>query len=515
MPDMTTWGGSPLFGEVPASPPCPTGCVGCQEHLVRPCCVLLEVTQRCNLSCPVCFANSPACGGGSDAGGCDAAVSPASTGINAGNSGGNGGGAGNGGGNADGGDAGSDGNSGNSGGNGGGNGGNSGNDGSSKQPDDPSLEHIAFLYDSLKAKAGICHIQLSGGEPTLRDDLTEIISIGRQKGFGYFQLNTNGLRLAAEPALPIRLKQAGLTCVFLQFDGLSEQSSRLLRGRDLGVLKRQAIDNCAAAKLPVVLVPTVAKAVNDSELMEVVRFAISKSPTVRGVHFQPVSLFGRYPQGTGRITIAELLAALEAQSAGMVKAGHFGGGSVEHPLCSFSANYLIDDSGCLEPLGAKANSCCGQPEPAAADTCCGQPELAAVISCCGAAHSPHINDGAAQADGVAQPNGATQADGVARAQDIQRERWGTDLNGLNGLNGLSGLSGLSDNAPSTAGSLDEFLWRTKARGFSITGMAFMDAWTLDIERLRRCYIFVMDNEGNPIPFCAYNLSDAQGRSLYR
>jgi uncharacterized radical SAM superfamily Fe-S cluster-containing enzyme len=96
-------------------------------------------------------------------------------------------------------------------------------------------------------------------------------------------------------------------------------------------------------------------------------------------------------------------------------------------------------------------------------------------------------------------------DPVLRAQSIQRQRWGTDI---------ADIMDSADEHPQP-GTLDEFLWRARTRGFSLTGMAFMDRDTLTLERLRRCYLFIVDPQGNPIPFCAYNLTDARGRPLYR
>ena len=40
----------------------------------------------------------------------------------------------------------------------------------------------------------------------MRDDLPEIISTGIKKGFSFFQLNTNGIRLAEEPGYAFELK---------------------------------------------------------------------------------------------------------------------------------------------------------------------------------------------------------------------------------------------------------------------------------------------------------------------
>jgi uncharacterized radical SAM superfamily Fe-S cluster-containing enzyme len=349
--------------------------------------VLLEVTQRCNLSCPVCFAGSRA--------------------------------------------------------------------GTGSKADDPSLETIARWYERLYRRAGACHIQLSGGEPTLRDDLAAIIQLGRDRGFRYFQLNTNGLRLAAEPKLVQQLKAAGLTCVFLQFDGIGQDVHQQLRGADLQAIKESAVQACRKARVPVILVPTLARGINEHQLMSLVNFGISQSPTVRGIHIQPMARFGRTEVSAEGLSLDEIAELLERQSTGMIKASHFSKGNAEHPDCSFNAHYFINDEGALEPSGAQRSSCCGRSD--AVSACCGRP------------------------------------DAVSHAQDIQARRWGTDLDALP-----------TQRPPS--GSMDEFLWQAKARSFAITGMAFMDEQTLDIKRLQRCYLFILDPQGNPIPFCAYNIA---------
>ena len=47
----------PKDGRVPEKG-CPLDCGLCTEHLRKGCCVLLELTKRCNLRCPVCFASA-------------------------------------------------------------------------------------------------------------------------------------------------------------------------------------------------------------------------------------------------------------------------------------------------------------------------------------------------------------------------------------------------------------------------------------------------------------------------
>jgi uncharacterized radical SAM superfamily Fe-S cluster-containing enzyme len=60
-----------------------------------------------------------------------------------------------------------------------------------------------------------------------------------------------------------------------------------------------------------------------------------------------------------------------------------------------------------------------------------------------------------------------------------------------------------------------FLARTKTHTFCISGMAFQDAWNLDLDRLRECCIHTVSPDGRIIPFCAYNITDRSGRAIYR
>ena len=76
-------------------------------------------------------------------------------------------------------------------------------------------------------------LQLSGGEPTVRDDLPEIVAYAKQAGCKYVQLNSNGLRLAEDEAFVKRLADAGLSFVFMQFDGVDDAVYEKLRRRPM------------------------------------------------------------------------------------------------------------------------------------------------------------------------------------------------------------------------------------------------------------------------------------------
>ena len=310
----------------------------------------------------------------------------------------------------------------------------------------PTLEEVAAIYDMLMDRGGPYNIQLSGGEPTVRDDLPEIVRLGREMGFSFFQLNTNGLRLAADASYAAALREAGVSCAFLQFDGLRAGTYTALRGRDLTETKLRAVENCAAAGLPVVLVPTLAGGVNVDEIGDILRFALSRAPAVRGVHFQPLSRFGRcaLPDG-GRVTIPRVLREIERQTGGLMRREHFAGGGAENPYCSFHASYRLGDGGALTALPRRRGACCSS----------------------------------------------------AAARDFVAGRWGASSGGEGG------------------DGFDAFLREAALRVFTVSGMVFQDADTLDLERLRRCHICEADLERGMVPFCAYNLTARDGRALYR
>lgn len=321
--------------------------------------------------------------------------------------------------------------------------------------DEPSLAVIKGWYQKVLAASGPVNIQLSGGEPTLRNDLPEILAMGRELGFNFIQLNTNGLRLAEDPIYLSQLKEAGLSSVFLQFDGTEDLIYQAIRGRSLLDIKIKAIENCGKYGIGVVLVPTLIPGINTHNIGGIIKFALENHPVVRGVHFQPVSYFGRIPKepmDQDRITLPEVIQAIEDQTEGLIKAANL---KPHNGRCSFSGNFTRQSDGKLTPI--VNSSCCSGPE---------------------------------------------RADELARkTRTFVARQW-------------SGAEALTIQSPGS-NSWDNLIQQLKTYAFSISGMAFQDVWNIDIDRLKHCCIHVVSPEGTLIPFCAYNLTDKFGHSIYR
>lgn len=321
---------------------------------------------------------------------------------------------------------------------------------------DLSLKQLRFQFESILKASGKCNIQLSGGEPTVRDDLAEIIRMGAELGFPFIQVNTNGIRMANDIEYVKGLKEAGLNSIFLQFDGVDDAIYKTLRGKALFDVKCQAIENCRKFGIGVVLVPTIVPNVNMQSIGEIIRFGISHSPTVRGVHFQPVSYFGRIPQtpkDEDRITLPEVMECICEQTDHMVSMQSMQPPGCENALCSFNGNYLIEE-GVLKPVTKR--SCCS-----------GESEKAEV--------------------------------GAEKAKAFVARNW----------------SYHQHNQAEKLSDWDKILSAIQNNSFSLSGMAFQDAWNVNLERIKDCCIHVSTVEGTLIPFCMYNITNRGGESLYR
>ena len=101
------------------------------------------------------------------------------------------------------------------------------------------------MYAAALGSNPFCSVQLSGGEPTVRDDLPEIIRLGKDMGVVHLQVNTNGIthsQRASSICAPSRTR--GCDLIYLQFDGLDDAIYREIRTRDMLDIKLRAIENC-------------------------------------------------------------------------------------------------------------------------------------------------------------------------------------------------------------------------------------------------------------------------------
>lgn len=320
---------------------------------------------------------------------------------------------------------------------------------------DPPLADIERMYAAALKANKFCSVQLSGGEPTMRDDLPEIVRLGKSLKVMHLQVNTNGIRIAEDFEYLRRLKDAGLDLIYLQFDGVDEDIYRRIRGRDMLNIKLKAIENCEKLGIGVLLVPVVIPGVNLDRLGSIISFAKSRIPAVKGVHFQPVSYFGRFPGKSppdgSRCGLSDVIHALTEQTDGELRPEHFVPRKQFDPHCDFSSTYYLDEGDRLVALSSFDQN--------TADT--------------------------------------EKTDFVAKTNCYTDKRWRMQ----------QGAEAKSE--------LQKFALRTFTHSFSVSGMGFQDVWNLDLGRLGGCCVHIITGNGEVIPFCAFHLTSASGERLYK
>ena len=328
-----------------------------------------------------------------------------------------------------------------------------------------SGEEIDALLDTV-ADAGGRPIQFSGGEPTVRDDLPELVERARDRGIDHVEVNTNGLRVANESGYAERLADAGVTAIYLQFDGLRSETYEAIREVDILEAKHAAIEACRAADLPVVLVPTVVPGVNDDELGDIVRFAIENRDVVRSVNFQPVAHFGRYEKNDGRFAIDDATRSLAEQIETLEPRD-----MLPAPCCSaycqIGTAFISTGDGAT---GDEADTEAFVPLTKYVDD-----ELWDTLS------------------GMVDESDYMEL----LAGTAAGEEWACETAGCCGVDVPGGVEGLFDDVVPV----------------SFTG--FMDADAADVNRLSNCCISVPTTDGRLAPFCGYNMTTEDGEYALR
>ncbi len=229
--DFIKPGDMPHHFNTPIERGCPYDCGLCPDHEQHSCVTLVEITDRCNLDCPICYADSGA-----------AVVSELTA----------------------------------------------------KNRNHRSLAEIELMLDAVVANEGEPDIvQLSGGEPTIHPEFFQVLDLAKTKPIKHLMINTNGVRIATDRAFCERLAGylPGIE-VYLQFDSFEAKALKELRGADLRQLRQQAIDNLNEFNISTTLVVTVKKGLNDNELGKIIDYALAQK-CVRGVTFQPIQVAGR------------------------------------------------------------------------------------------------------------------------------------------------------------------------------------------------------------------------------
>lgn len=312
---------------------------------------------------------------------------------------------------------------------------------------DPTLDEISDMYDVIAGAVGIDGgVQITGGEPTCRKDLPEIIRMGRDKGFWGIEVNTNGLVIAARDGYLEELVWAGLTGVYLSFDGLTGEVYEGTCGRDILDVKLKVIERCREVGIQVVLSVAVVAGLNDKQLGDLLRFCLDNADVVAGLALQPAFTSGRFDaQRAMPMSAGDVIFQLAEQSEGLLAPRDIWPLGCSNPLCDTGVFLVRGEA----PEGVEAHASGFYPAT-----------RAMTVEDYRAGYSPD------------SPQGSVFLD-ILASQGVEVES-----------------------------------------GLSIVVMNYMDAVSMDTQRLRECSMMVTVPDGRAIPFCSYHLTDASGRRVY-
>lgn len=350
---------------------------------------------------------------------------------------------------------------------------------------EPTIEQIREMVRNARdtKPVGTNAVQLTGGEPTLRDDLVDIVKAIREEGIEHIQLNTNGIRLAREPDLALKVREAGVNTVYLSFDGVDEKTNAKNYSE-----APQILDNCRKANLGVVFVPTILKSINDHQLGDIIEYASRNIDIVRGVNFQPVSLVGRLSKRERekyRITIPGAIKRIEEQTNGKLAKNDF------YPVPSVS------------PISHFVEAQTGFP----------QYELTTHFACGMATYAFKEESGLLPITRFLDVEGLfdhleEKSEAINRSR-MKRFRAFKDIIDLRRFVYFERAPGDFDISKILFDVLIRHdyttLGRFHMRSLFIGMMHFQDLYNYDLERVKRCEIHYATPDGRIIPFCAFNV----------
>lgn len=152
------------------------------------------------------------------------------------------------------------------------------------------LNERDFDVKNLELLKDYKFVFLSGGEPTVRKDLLEIIS--KLKKRHKVGMLSNGLRLL-DVDYARKIKKSGLDIIFLQFDSLNERDTIVLRGQDFVSKKKKILKNLKKYRIPAYVVSTIIKNHSVGKFREFFNY-VFKNPSVTGVALNQLIHTGRY-----------------------------------------------------------------------------------------------------------------------------------------------------------------------------------------------------------------------------
>jgi len=205
-----------------------------------------------------------------------------------------------------------------------------------------SVEELQRTLDWIVESSGpVDLINVTGGEPSLHPQITELLEACRRPEIGRVTMNSNGLRLAEDQEFCEHLAELGV-CVILSFNTFDPEVSRTIHGRDVVPAKLKAIDNLTRAGARMTLLNVLIRGLNEDVPGRILELML-ENDLILSLTVQTMTYTG---EGGGsfpdrrHIPVDEATAIVCKHSDGMLQPADFAPRPSAHPLC-YSVSYLL------------------------------------------------------------------------------------------------------------------------------------------------------------------------------
>ncbi|MFH1473436.1 MAG: tetraether lipid synthase Tes [Candidatus Aenigmatarchaeota archaeon] len=350
---------------------------------------------------------------------------------------------------------------------------------------EPSLEQIRMMLRKMREEKPVSAsaVQLTGGEPTIRRDIIDIIKIAKEEGYKHVQLNTNGINISRSAEFTMKVREAGVNTLYLSYDGTTAKTNPKNHWE-----MHKILENLRKAKMGAVLVPTVINTVNDHDVGNIVRFGIKNIDIVRGINFQPVSLVGRITKADRkkfRITIPDVIKKIEEQTNGDIRKEDW------YPVPSVTPiTHFLEALTNRPRFELTAHPACGMATYMFLD---GDKIVPITRFLDVDGFLKFLDELSLQAKGITGKVYTSLKILSKLNSFIDEKKQPKDLNLANILYNILKTGDYS--------SLRELQYKSLFIGM----MHFQDLYNYDIERVKRCCIHYAQPDGKIVPFCAFNV----------
>lgn len=211
------------------------------------------------------------------------------------------------------------------------------------------VEEMQHTVDWIVESSGpVDLINITGGEPTLHPQLLDILRICRRPEIGRITMNSNGLRLAEDPALCEQLAELGVY-IILSFNTFDSQVSERLHGRDLTEIKLKAIANLTRAGTRMTLLNVMIADTNEDAIPHLLDL-MQNNDHILSLTVQTMTYTGQGGGGFARtrhLPVDEAARIICGQSDGRIAFNDFVTRPSAHPLCYLICYMLKTDESLL------------------------------------------------------------------------------------------------------------------------------------------------------------------------